>query len=123
LSLSYDATSNEYRLSLKDALSHTAVLGTDVYRNFTRVDNVLDGLSAKHMIVNEELENTKVQLENARAEMESPFTREAELEDKTARLKELNILLNMDQKDRSLVDTEPELNQPDKQKSKHKHER
>ena len=123
MTLSYDATSNEYRLSLKDTLSHTTVLGTDVHGNITRVDNVLDGLSAKLTTINEELENTKVQLENARAEMESPFAREAELEDKTARLKELNILLNMDQKDRSLIDVEPELNQPNKQKRQTEHER
>ena len=55
-----------------------------------------------------EKENTRVQLENAKTELAAPFSREAELTEKTARLKELNILLNMDEKDRSLVDAEPD---------------
>jgi N12 class adenine-specific DNA methylase len=106
--LVYDGPSNEYRLTLKGTLSHTAVLGADIYGNLTRIDNVLDGLTTKHDTVIAELDNTRVQLENAKAELAAPFSREAELTEKTARLKELNILLNMDEKDRSLVDAEPD---------------
>ncbi|HMM06880.1 MAG TPA: SNF2-related protein, partial [Clostridiales bacterium] len=106
--LAYDGPSNEYRLTLKGTLSHTAVLGADIYGNLTRIDNVLDGLTTKRDTVIAELDNTRVQLENAKAEMDAPFSREAELTEKTARLKELNILLNMDEKDRSLVDGEPD---------------
>ena len=106
--LAYDGPSNEYRLTLKGTLSHTAVLGADIYGNRTRIDNVLDGLTTKHDTVIAELDNTRVQLENAKAELAAPFSREAELTEKTARLKELNILLNMDEKDRSLVDAEPD---------------
>lgn len=58
--------------------------------------------------VKDELSETKIQLENAKEEMDSPFTKEEELKEKTERLKELNILLNMDQKDKSLIDNEPE---------------
>ncbi len=106
--LVYDGPSNEYRLTLKGTLSHTAVLGADIYGNLTRIDNVLDGFTMKHDTVIAELDNTRVQLENAKAELAAPFSREAELTEKTARLKELNILLNMDEKDRSLVDAEPD---------------
>jgi len=106
--LAYDGPSNEYRLTLKGTLSHTAVLGADVYGNLTRIDNVLDGLTAKRDTVTAELANTRVQLENAKAELAAPFSRETELTEKTARLKELNILLNMDEKDRSIVDAEPD---------------
>ncbi len=106
--LAYDGPSNEYRLTLKGTLSHTAVLGADVYGNLTRIDNVLDGLTTKRDTVIAELDNTRVQLENAKTELAAPFSREAELTEKTARLKELNILLNMDEKDRSLVDAEPD---------------
>lgn len=106
--LAYDGPSNEYRLTLKGTLSHTAVLGADVYGNLTRIDNVLDGLTAKRDTVTAELDNTRVQLENAKAELAAPFSRETELTEKTARLKELNILLNMDEKDRSIVDAEPD---------------
>ena len=106
--LAYNGPSNEYRLTLKGTLSHTAVLGADIYGNLTRIDNVLDGLTTKRDTVIAELDNTRVQLENAKTELAAPFSREAELTEKTARLKELNILLNMDEKDRSLVDTEPD---------------
>lgn len=108
MTLFYDGPSNEYRLTLKGTLSHTAVLGADVFGNLTRIDNVLDGLAGKRDSVQAELENIQVQLENAKSEMEAPFAREAELTEKNTRLKELNILLNMDQKDCSLVDTEPD---------------
>ncbi len=54
------------------------------------------------------LEETKGQLENARAELATPFAREAELAEKTKRLKELNILLNMDEKDKTLIDSVPD---------------
>lgn len=50
--------------------------------------------------------------------MNTPFAKEAELAEKTARLKELNILLNMDQKDRSLIDDVPENDTSDKPKSR-----
>jgi hypothetical protein len=106
----------------KEKLFYTAVLGTDVHGNITRVDNVLEGLAGKLTAVQEKLENTKVQLVNARAEMDAPFSRQAELEEKTSRLKELNILLNMDEKDRSLVDDEPEQDDA-KSKPPQEHER
>ena len=101
LTLSYDGFSNEYRMHMKGQLSHIAVLGSDVYGNITRMDNVLDSFSEKLQKVKAELSETKIQLENAKEEMEAPFTKEEELKEKTDRLKELNILLNMDQKDKS----------------------
>ena len=108
LTLSYDGFSNEYRMHMKGQLSHIAVLGSDVYGNITRMDNVLDSFSEKLQKVKAELSETKIQLENAKEEMEAPFTKEEELKEKTDRLKELNILLNMDQKDKSIIDSEPE---------------
>ncbi len=54
------------------------------------------------------LEETKTELENARTELAAPFAREEELAEKTARLKELNILLNMDEKDKTLMDDTPD---------------
>ena len=116
LVLSYDGPSNEYRMTMKGTLSHTAVLGADVFGNLTRMDNVIDGLSGKLDAVRAELADTQVQLENARTELAAPFAREAELAEKTARLKELNILLNMDQKDKSLIDDVPDEDTPEKSK-------
>lgn len=104
LTLSYDGASNEYRMTMKGTLSHTAVLGADVFGNLTRMDNVIDGLPGK--------------LEAVRTELAAPFAREAELAEKTARLKELNILLNMDQKDNALIDDAPDEDAPERPRSK-----
>ena len=114
LTLAYDGASNEYRLTMRGTLSHTIVLGADVFGNITRMDNALEGFSDKLTAVREELTSTKTQLENARTEMNTPFAREEELQQKTARLKELNILLNMDQKDRTLMDDEPDTDEPER---------
>ena len=103
---------------MKGTLSHTTVLGADVFGNLTRMDNVIDGLAGKLNGVRSELANTQVQLENARSELAAPFAREAELAEKTARLKELNILLNMDEKDKSLIDDGPEEDAPEPHKSR-----
>lgn len=118
LTLSYDGTSNEYRMTTKGTLSHTAVLGADVFSNLTRMDNVIDGLASKLEGVRSELAETQTQLENARTELAAPFAREAELAEKTDRLKELNILLNMDEKDKTLMDDGPEEDAPEQPRYK-----
>ena len=104
ISIAYDGAKNEYQMHLKGAMTHTVVLGADVHGNITRMDNVIDGIAGKLKTASAELTETQVQMENAREEMKAPFSKEDELKEKEARLKELNILLNMDQKDRSLFD-------------------
>ena len=106
--LAYDSHSNEYRITLKGTLSHTVTLGADVFGNITRLDNALENLAGSLQAEQGRLEETKGQLENARTELQMPFAREEELAEKTKRLKELNILLNMDQKDKTLIDSAPD---------------
>ena len=106
--LAYDGRSNEYRITLKGTLSHTVTLGADVFGNITRLDNALENLAGSLQAEQNRLEETRGQLENARAELQTPFAREAELAEKTKRLKELNILLNMDEKDKTLMDDGPD---------------
>ena len=106
--LAYDGRSNEYRITLKGTLSHTVTLGADVFGNITRLDNALENLTGSLQAEQDSLEETKTQLENARTELDAPFAREEELAEKTARLKELNILLNMDEKDKTLLDDTPD---------------
>ena len=106
--LAYDGMSNEYRITLKGTLSHTVTLGADVFGNITRLDNALENLAGNLDGERAKLEEAKVQLENARTELAAPFAREEELTEKTARLKELNILLNMDEKDKTLIDEAPD---------------
>ena len=108
MTLSYDGQANEYRITLKGALSHTVVLGSDIYGNITRMDNRIDGIEEQLKVLNEKLADIQTQLENARTEMEAPFAREAELAEKTRRLQELNVLLNLDAKDKTLMADEPD---------------
>ena len=77
------------------------------------MDNALEGFEMRLTAVREELADTEKQLASAREELSAPFARKEELAAKEARLKELNILLNMDQKDRSLLDDEPEEESPE----------
>ena len=121
LSLQYDAAHTDYKLIIKGAMSHIISLGADIYGNITRMDNVVDRLSEELDDYRAVLQDTQTQLANAKAEMETPFAREKELAEKSARLKELNILLNMDQKDKSLLDDAPE-EAPEKEKQR-EHER
>ena len=118
MSLQYDAAHTDYRLTMKGTMSHTISLGADIFGNITRMDNLVDGLAKELAEYQAALQDTRTQLENAKAEMETPFAKEAELAEKSARLKELNILLNMDQKDKNLLDDAPEEDSPDKEKSR-----
>ena len=122
MSLQYDAAHTDYRLTMKGAMSHTISLGADVFGNITRMDNLVDGLAKELAGYQSELQDTRTQLANAKAEMETPFAKEAELAEKSARLKELNILLNMDQKDRSVLDEDSTKEFAEKEKQR-EHER
>lgn len=98
LELSFDTFAREYRLTMIGQLRHTVTLGTDVFGNLQRMDNALEGLPIKEQACREQLSNLKTQLETAKAEVQKPFPREEELKAKSARLEELNALLNMDNK-------------------------
>ena len=98
LELAFDTFAREYRLTMTGQLRHTVTLGTDVFGNLQRMDNALEGLPIKEQACREQLANLQTQLETAKAEVQKPFPREAELNTKTARLEELNTLLNMDNK-------------------------
>jgi len=106
--LSFDSFSREYKITLKNELSNSVAIGSDIHGNITRLDNVFDSFESKMKACEEMLSNTKTQLENAKVEVERPFVQEDELKTKSARLDELNILLNMDHKDNEIVDGEPD---------------
>jgi len=97
MSLSFDTFSKEYQLTLRNALCHTVSLGTDIHGNITRIDNVLESFETKLKSCEEILESIKIQFENAKNEVQKPFAYEVELQEKSARLDELNIMLNMDE--------------------------
>ena len=79
-------------------------LGSDIHGNITRLDNKIQELPDKMLRWQDELENLKVQLENAKEEAQKEFPQEEELAEKVARIGELNVLLDMDKKDQVLLD-------------------
>ena len=111
LELSFDTFAREYRLTMIGQLRHTVTLGTDVFGNLQRMDNALEGLPIKEQACREQLSNLQTQLETAKAEVQKPFPRETELNTKTARLEELNSLLNLDHKEPEIVDAGPDEDQ------------
>lgn len=111
LELSFDTFAREYCLTMIGQLRHTVTLGTDVFGNLQRMDNALEGLPIKEQTCREQLSDLQTQLETAKAEVQKPFPRETELNTKTARLEELNTLLNLDHKEPEIVDAEPDEDQ------------
>ena len=103
LELSFDSFSQEYRLTMIGQLRHVVTLGTDVFGNIQRMDNLLESLPLKEQACREKLSDLHNQLETARVEVLKPFPREEELQAKLARLEELNALLNMDKREPEVV--------------------
>ena len=103
LGLSFDSFSQEYRLTMIGQLRHVVTLGTDVFGNIQRMDNLLESLPLKEQACREKLSDLHNQLETARVEVLKPFPREEELQTKLARLEELNALLNMDKREPEVV--------------------
>ena len=118
LSIYYDALSKDYRLSMKGELSHELPLGADVFGNFTRMDNALEKLPERLAGAKDDLRDTHKQLDNARAELEASFAKEQELAQKSKRLNELNILLNLEQKDKTLIADTPDEDAPERGRSR-----
>ena len=99
-------------------LRHVVTLGTDVFGNIQRMDNLLETLPVKEQICREKLSELHTQLETAKAEVQKPFPREDELKTKLARLEELNTLLNMDKREPEVIgDTEMPEEQPPARKA------
>lgn len=106
MELSFDSFSREFKMTLKNELRHTVALGSDAFGNIQRFDNLLDSLPERLKTCEEQLDNTRTQFENAKVEVEKPFPHEDELKTKSARLDELNILLNMDKRENEIADDE-----------------
>ena len=104
MELSFDSMRREFEITMKHQMRHSAFLGTDVFGNILRLDNALSGMHIYLENCEQQLENTKSQLANAKAAVDEPFPHEEELQAKSARLDELNILLNLDKKENEIVD-------------------
>ena len=105
MSVSFDAFRQEYMLLLKGQMTHRATLGTDPRGNLTRIDNALSQMPQRLEAVKNQLDNLYQQQAAAKAEVGKPFPQEQELRDKSARLAELDVLLNMDGRGRPAPET------------------
>lgn len=106
MQLHYDSFFKEFKITLQGTLSHSVTLGTDVYGNIQRLDNMIESFSERLENCKLQLENVRCQLATAKSELGKPFAREDELRQKSARLDELNILLNLDKSDNEIVDAD-----------------
>lgn len=104
----YDTLNTHYCLNLCGTAKHKVELGSDALGNLTRIENELAKLPARLEAAKSKKVETEEQLSNAKNEMQKPFAYEDELKEKTERLNALNIELNLDEKDTSILDTEPE---------------
>ena len=124
MELIFDSFSREYKIALKNELRHVISIGTDIFGNIQRLDNLLGALEDRLHICEEELENSRTQLANAKEQVQKPFSQEDKLKTKSARLDELNIMLNMDKTENEIVDDERDGNAEEpRDRSNKEHER
>lgn len=108
MELYFDTVQRNYVVKLKGETSRDVPLGDDAHGNIVRIDNGIERFEETLADTKNSLENTEKQFETAKQEIEKPFAKEEELKAKTARLDELNILLNMNKKENEIVGGEPD---------------
>ncbi len=105
---SFDSFGKQYQITLQGTIGHLVTLGVDVHGNITRLDNALADIPKKLAYCQEQLKTLRQQMETAKEQIDIPFEKEQELQMKSARLAELNILLNMDKRENEMIDSEPD---------------
>ena len=106
MKLSFDGT--KFKVTMKQHLTHTAELSSDVVGNITRINNALEKIPQSLKNHQENLERLHTELESAKEEAERPFPQEEELAEKSARLAELNTVLDNEEKGRGSGKETPE---------------
>ena len=101
MSVEFSAWKQEYTLLLKGQMTHRASLGTDPRGNLTRIDNALSQMPQRLEAAKAQLDNLYQQQAAAKKEVGKPFPYEDDLRVKSARLVELDTLLNLDGRGRS----------------------
>ena len=93
-------------------MTHRVPIGTSAQCNIQRLDNALAGIPARLEKAEQQLENLNSQQEAAKGELGKPFPQEAELAEKSARLAELDALLNMDEHGEEALEQEDNADRP-----------
>lgn len=104
MGLAFEPFQKEFQIILRRQLSYPVSLGNDALGNLQRIDNLLDGLEGRLTNAKRQLETTQEEMRTAKQEAEKEFPKEQELREKAARLQELNSLLNMDERDNTVLD-------------------
>lgn len=123
MELCFDTMQRNYVVKLKGETSRDVPLGEDVHGNIVRIDNGIERFEETLADTKNSLENMLKQFETAKQEVEKPFVHEEELKAKTARLDELNILLNMDKRENEIVGGEPDEGDEDPSRKRNDRER
>ena len=103
--LQYDSFHRYHFVNLKHELSYKVELGSDIFGNITRLDNVIDGIKRNLMIEQNLYEETQKQFENAKEEVQKPFAKEDELKQLMKRLSQLNKELDIGKSDTDIINT------------------
>ena len=123
MELSYDSFSREFVVALKGKRTYHATLGEDLYGNITRIDHEIEKIPDRLEQCREYLKTLHIQLETAKKEVKKEFPKEQELSEKVARLGELNALLDMDKKDKILLDETTDIKEDEPKRKKTERER
>jgi len=108
LKVKFDAFYRKFVLNVKGDMSHPIEIGVDPFGNLTRINNALEAMPAELEEAQTKLSNVEHQLETAKIEVNKPFLQEAELSEKLERLVELDALLNMGEKEDSIIENTTE---------------
>ncbi len=121
LELGFDPSLKVFTLNVKNKVSMEIDLGSDIYGNIKRIDNSFSDLDFYIKDYTEKLEDVKRQLEIAKIEVQKPFTKEDELQEKMKELDKINISLNINEKEKQILDTsndEEKIEKSDKDKNR-----
>jgi len=105
LNIRFDSFKNEHQIVLRGELSYPVPLGDDARGNITRLDNAIGNFADRIADADAALDSLEQQKQAAEVEIVKPFAQEEELQTKSARLAELDALLNMEHQSSR---TEPE---------------
>ena len=103
LFVSYNTIAQQFEMRLQGTLSYWIKLGEDAIGNITRIDNALAGVPDRKAQYEKTLEELHTQEKNLKEELAKPFAQEEELKEKTARLTELDAMLNLDKHESAAI--------------------
>lgn len=108
MEISFDSVTRNIKLKLKNKFSYTIDLGVDAGGNIIRINNCLENIARDIPLEREKLDNTKLQLENAKVESQKEFPQEQELKDKQRKLDSVNAELKINDDDHEILGDEQE---------------